>query len=207
MDQIQTLKTEIKSLKADQQKEKHYLRAEIRATADALVQSQAVLAESQAALVESQKENDALKRARNEMDSQSMPGTPVSSGNPPPTGSVNIPGRFLRSSVHPDISIPLLTTELDQLHTRHSKGCPNSYAVLLFQGCVTETRYHEWRQNTNWDISRGKCGLVNLRVFIINTVSQKFLSMTDATRKIIKDRVNEYLRSQRKFGHGLLSLM
>ena len=58
MDQIQTLKTEIESLKADQQKEKHYLRAEIRATADALVQSQV-------ALMESQVENDALKRARN----------------------------------------------------------------------------------------------------------------------------------------------
>jgi hypothetical protein len=53
MDQIQTLKTDIESLKADQQKEKHYLRAEIRVTADALVQSQAALAE-----------NDTLKRAR-----------------------------------------------------------------------------------------------------------------------------------------------
>lgn len=136
------------------------------------------------------------------MESQSMPGTPVSSGTPPPTG------RVIRSSVHPDISIPLLTTELDQLLTRHSKGRPDRYAVLLFQGCVTEERYHEWTQNTNWDGSRGKCGLpVNLRVFIINTVSQKFLSMTDATRKSIKDRVNEYLRSPRKSGHGLLSLM
>ncbi|XP_070972314.1 thioredoxin domain-containing protein 16 isoform X6 [Oncorhynchus clarkii lewisi] len=48
MDQIQTLKTEIESLKAHQQKEKHYLRAEIRATADALVQSQAALMESRA---------------------------------------------------------------------------------------------------------------------------------------------------------------
>ena len=47
MDQIQTLKTEIESLKAAQQKEKHYLRdTEIPATADALVQSQAVFAES-----------------------------------------------------------------------------------------------------------------------------------------------------------------
>ena len=61
MDQIHTLKTEIESLKEDQQKEKHYLRAEIPATADALVQSQAALAESQA-------ENDSLKRAGNEME-------------------------------------------------------------------------------------------------------------------------------------------
>jgi flavin-binding protein dodecin len=72
MDQIQTLKTEIESLKADQQKGKHYLRAEIWATADALVQSQAVLAEShssvvesQPALADSQAANDALKRAQN----------------------------------------------------------------------------------------------------------------------------------------------
>ena len=61
MDQIQSFKTEIESLKADQQKEKHYGRAEIRATADALVQSHAALAERQA-------END----ERNEMESQSM---------------------------------------------------------------------------------------------------------------------------------------
>lgn len=74
---------------------------------------------------------------------------------------------------------------------------------LLFQGCVNEERYHEWAQNTNWDLSRGKCGLpVKLQVFIVNTVSQKFLSMTDATRKSIKDRVNEYLRSPRKSGHA-----
>lgn len=133
------------------------------------------------------------------MESQSMPGTLLSSGTPPPTGRVNVRGGFVRSSVHPDISIPLLTTELDQLLTRYSKGSPDLYAVLLFQGCVTEKRYHEWTQNTNWDGSRGKCGLpVNLRVFIINTVSQKFLSMTDATRKSIQDRVNEYLISPRK---------
>ncbi|XP_031691783.1 uncharacterized protein LOC109876116 isoform X2 [Oncorhynchus kisutch] len=154
MDQIQTLKTEIESLKADQQKDKHYLRAEIRGTADALVQSQAVLAEchsslteSQAALAESQAENDALKRARKEMESQSIPGTPVSSGTPPPTGTVNICGNIC------DISIFLLTTELDQLLTRHSEGCPDRYAVLLFQRCLTEERYHEWTQNTNC-----KCG-------------------------------------------------
>jgi hypothetical protein len=100
------LKTEIESLKGDQQKDNHSLRAEIRATGDALDQSKAALAESQA-------EKDALKRARNEMESQSMPGTPVSSRTPPSTGRVNIPGRFIRSSIHPDISIPLLTTEFD----------------------------------------------------------------------------------------------
>ena len=120
MGEIKTFKTEIKSLKADHQKEKHSLRAETRATADVLVQSQAVLAEShsslaesQRALVKSQVENDVLNMARNEM-SQSMPGTHVSTGTPLPTGRVNIPGGFVRSSVHPDISIPLLTTELDQ---------------------------------------------------------------------------------------------
>ncbi|CAB1325735.1 unnamed protein product [Coregonus sp. 'balchen'] len=122
MDQIQNLKTEIESLKADQQKEKHSLRAEIQATADALVQSQAALAESQA-------ENDALKRARDEMESESMPGTPVSSGTPPPTGRGNKRGGFVRSSVHPDISIPLLTPELDKLLNRHSKGRPDRYAI------------------------------------------------------------------------------
>ena len=86
-------------MKADQQKEKHYLRAEKLATADALVQSQAVLAEShtslaesQAALAESQVENDTFKRARNEMEFQSMPGTSVRSGTPPLTGRVNIRG-------------------------------------------------------------------------------------------------------------------
>ena len=95
-----------------------------------------------------------------------------------------------------------------QLLTRHSKSRPDCYGVLLFQGCVTEERYHEWAQNTNWDRSRGKCGLpVNLRVFFINTVSQTFLSMTDTTRNSIEDRVNEYLRSPRKSGHGLLLLM
>jgi hypothetical protein len=46
-----------------------------------------------------------------------------------------------------------------------------------------------------------------LRWVTINTVSQKCLSMTDTTWKSLKDRVNEYLRSQRKSGHGLLSLM
>ena len=131
MDQVQTLKTEIESLKADWQKVKPYLRGEIQVTADALVQSQAALAESQA-------ENDALKRAGNEIESQSLPGTPESSGAPPPTGRVNIPDGFIRSSVHPDISIPLLTTELDQLLTRHSKSCPDCYVVLLFQECLTE---------------------------------------------------------------------
>jgi hypothetical protein len=55
MDQIQNLKTEIESLKADQQKEKHYRRAEIQVTADALAQSQAALAE-----------NNVLKRAMND---------------------------------------------------------------------------------------------------------------------------------------------
>ena len=134
------------------------------------------------ALAESQAENDALKRARNEMEAQSMPGTPVSSETRPPTCRVNIPGRFVRSSVHPDISTPLLTTELDQRLTRHSKGRPDRYSVLIFKGCVAEERYHEWTQNINWDGSRGRCVLpVNLRVFRINNESQKFLSMTDAT--------------------------
>ena len=82
MEQIQTLKTDIESLKVDQQKEKHSLRAEIRATADALVQSQVALTECQAALVESQTENGSLKRAREElMESQFMP-IHVSSGPP-----------------------------------------------------------------------------------------------------------------------------
>ncbi|XP_055792988.1 Fc receptor-like protein 5 [Salvelinus fontinalis] len=85
MDQIQTFKTEIESLKTDQQKEKHYLRAEIRATADALVQSQAALAESHSSLAESQAENDALKRAWNKMESQSMPGTPFNTALPKAT--------------------------------------------------------------------------------------------------------------------------
>jgi hypothetical protein len=38
------LKTEVESLKADQQKLKHSLRAEIRVTADALAEKQAALA-------------------------------------------------------------------------------------------------------------------------------------------------------------------
>ena len=83
------------------------------------------------------------------MESQSMPGTSVSSGTPPLTGRVNIRGGFVRSSDHPDISIPILTTELDELLTRHSKGRPDRYAVLQIQGCVTEERYHEWTQNIN----------------------------------------------------------
>eukprot|EP00063_Salmo_salar_P078555 XP_014053390.1 PREDICTED: uncharacterized protein LOC106603801 [Salmo salar] len=195
MEQIQTLKTDIESLKADQQKEKHSLRAEIRATADALVQSQVALTECQAALVESQTENGSLKRAREEMmESQSMP-IHVSSGTPPPTGS---------SSVHPDISIPRLTPERNELLTEHSMGRPDRYALLLFQECVSKERYHEWAQNTNWDGSRGKFGLpVNLRVFIMKNVSQMFLSLSDATRKSIKDRLNEYLRKPRKSGYGM----
>ncbi|CAB1341344.1 unnamed protein product [Coregonus sp. 'balchen'] len=113
-----------------------------------------------------------------------------------------------RSKVHPDISIPRLTPEYDELLTNRSGGRPDRYAVLLFRACVTEERYREWEQNTNWDGSRGKFGLpVNLRMFIRTTVSQKFPSMSDATRKNIKDRVNEYLRSPRKSGHGLLSLI
>jgi hypothetical protein len=189
-----------KKLRQTSRKRNIHLRAEIRATADALVQSQAVF-------VESQVENDVLKRASNEMESQSILGTPVSSGTLPPTSRVNICGGFVRSSVHPDISIPLLTTELDELLTRHSKGRPDRYAVLLFQGCVPEEIP---RAGTEYKLGwiQGKCGLpVNLQVFLINTVSRKFLSMTDATRKSIKDRVNEYLSSPRKSGHGFLSLM
>ncbi|XP_035635638.1 protein Pat-like [Oncorhynchus keta] len=192
MEQIQTLKTDIESLKVDQQKEKHSLRAEIRATADALVQSQVALTECQAALVESRTENGSLKRAREEMESQFMP-IHVSSGTPLPTGS---------SSVHPDISIPRLTPERNELLTEHSMGRPDRYAVVLFQECVTKERYREWAQNTNWDGSRGKLGLpVNLRVFIMKNVSQMFLSLSDATRKSI--RVNEYLRKPRKSGYGM----
>ncbi|XP_029582973.1 uncharacterized protein LOC115170808 [Salmo trutta] len=113
-----------------------------------------------------------------------------------------------RSKVHPDISIPHLTPEYDELLTNRSGGRPDRYAVLLFRACVSEERYREWEQNTNWDGSRGKFGLpVNLRMFIRTTVSQKFPSMSDVTRKNIKDRVNEYLRSPRKSGHGLLSLI
>ncbi|XP_042165594.1 uncharacterized protein LOC112228217 isoform X3 [Oncorhynchus tshawytscha] len=195
MEQIQTLKTDIESLKVDQQKETYSLRAEIRATADALVQSQVALTECQAALVESQTENGSLKRAKEEMmESQFMP-IHVSSGTPLPTGS---------SSVHPDISIPPLTPERNELLTEHSMGRPDRYAVVLFQECVTKERYREWAQNTNWDGSRGKFGLpVNLRVFIMKNVSQMFLSLSDATRKSIKDRVNEYLRKPRKSGYGM----
>ncbi|XP_045077588.1 uncharacterized protein LOC123491320 isoform X1 [Coregonus clupeaformis] len=110
-----------------------------------------------------------------------------------------------RSKVHPDISIPRLTPEYDELLTKRSGGRPDRYAVLLFRACVTEERYREWEQNTNWDGSRGKFGLpMNLRMFIRATVSQKFPSMSDATRKNMKDGVNEYLRSPRKSGHGLL---
>ena len=49
-----------------------------------LAESHVLLAVSVAALVESQAENGALKRARKEMESQSMLDTPVSSGTPPP---------------------------------------------------------------------------------------------------------------------------
>ncbi|CAB1337840.1 unnamed protein product [Coregonus sp. 'balchen'] len=168
MDQIQTEDRD----RADQQKEKHYLTAETRALADALVQNQAALTECQATWTEFQaalpeSQNDALKRTRDEMESQSMPARHTCElwNSTSPRGKSNNRGGFVRSSVHPDISIPLLTPELDKLLTKHSKGRPDCYAVLLFQGCVTEERYHEWTQNTNWDGSHGKCGLpVNLSV-------------------------------------------
>ncbi|CAB1315816.1 unnamed protein product [Coregonus sp. 'balchen'] len=116
MEQIQTLKTRDRG---DQQKEKHSMRAEIRATADALVQSQAALTERKAVLVEKGEGRDGVTiHARH-----------TCARTPPPTGRGNYHGWFVRSSVHPDISIPLLTPELDELLTKHSKGRPYRYAI------------------------------------------------------------------------------
>ncbi|XP_058609108.1 zinc finger MYM-type protein 4 isoform X2 [Onychostoma macrolepis] len=107
---------------------------------------------------------------------------------------------------HPDLEIrPPSKKQLELLFTQ-SQRRPDRYGCLLFRAVLPQKKYKEWASKTNWDGARGKFALpVNLRHFIIKTVSQRFPCITDSDRKRIKDRVNEFLRSPRNnVGHKLL---
>ncbi|XP_005159755.1 zinc finger MYM-type protein 4 isoform X2 [Danio rerio] len=101
-------------------------------------------------------------------------------------------------SCHPNFDFhPPSKQQLNALFNQSQKRA-DRYGCLLFRVIVPQTKYKEWASNTNWDGSRGKCALpVNLRSFIIDTVSQRFPGLSDVDRKCIKDRINEFLRSPR----------
>lgn len=107
---------------------------------------------------------------------------------------------------HPDLEIRLPSKKQLELLFTQSRRRPDRYGCLLFRAVLPQKKYKEWASNTNWDGARGKFALpVNLRHFIIKTVSQRFPHITNSDRKHIKDRVNEFLRSPRNnVGHKLL---
>ncbi|XP_062340731.1 zinc finger MYM-type protein 4-like isoform X1 [Osmerus eperlanus] len=104
-------------------------------------------------------------------------------------------------NVHPDIDIPVLTPDVEQLISKLSWGCSNQYSSLLFRLAVTEDKYNEWATNTDWDGSRGKWALpINLRQFMMDAVRNKFPTMNDKDGIHVKNGVNEYLRIPMKTG-------
>ncbi|KAM9501480.1 uncharacterized protein Hap1MRO34_011303 isoform 1-T2 [Clarias gariepinus] len=102
------------------------------------------------------------------------------------------------TSCHPELPFTPPTTELLESLMIRSRGRPDRLGCLLFRTVVPQAIYEEWASTTNWDGSRGKRGLPkNLRHFLIETVTQKFPSLTSSDSKRVKDRVNEFLRSPR----------
>lgn len=120
--------------------------------------------------------------------------------------SSDVDSQQIEPCCHPDLEIrPPSDKQLEFLF-KQSRRRPDRYGCLLFRAVLPQRKYMEWASNTNWDGARGKFALpVNLRHFIIKTVSQRFPCMTNSDRKRIKDRVNEFLRSPRNnVGHKLL---
>ncbi|XP_052440698.1 zinc finger MYM-type protein 4 isoform X3 [Carassius gibelio] len=102
---------------------------------------------------------------------------------------------------HPDLEIRLPSEKQLELLFTQSRRRPDRFGCLLFRAVLPQRKYKEWASNTNWDGARGKFALpVNLRRFIIKSVSQRFPCLTSSDRKCIKDRVNEFLRSPRNNG-------
>ncbi|KAL0970711.1 hypothetical protein UPYG_G00246200 [Umbra pygmaea] len=119
---------------------------------------------------------------------------------------INVPETTV---IHPDIEIPTLAADVEALITKNDEGRPDRYGALLFKVIVSEHLYHKWVRTTNWDGSRKKAALpLNLRAFIMSKATEKFPSlMTSTVRSAIKNRINEYLRTPRKSGHGVTSMM
>lgn len=75
---------------------------------------------------------------------------------------------------------------------------PERFAVLLFKSLVPHEVYREWSGTVNYDGSRGKNALPNnLRKAIAEVVRRKFPNLTPCDWKMIKDRLNELLRTRR----------
>uniref|UniRef100_A0A8C0Y903 Zinc finger MYM-type containing 4, tandem duplicate 1 n=1 Tax=Cyprinus carpio carpio TaxID=630221 RepID=A0A8C0Y903_CYPCA len=115
--------------------------------------------------------------------------------------SSDVDSQQIEPCCHPDLEIrPPSDKQLEFLF-KQSRRRPDRYGCLLFRAVLPQRKYMEWASNTNWDGARGKFALpVNLRHFIIKTVSQRFPCITNSDRKCIKDRVNEFLRSPRNNG-------
>ncbi|XP_057199456.1 zinc finger MYM-type protein 4 isoform X2 [Triplophysa rosa] len=106
--------------------------------------------------------------------------------------------RPLTGRSHPNLKITSPSKQQLKYLMNQSRGRPDRYGCLLLRAVLPKQLYAEWVSTTNWDGARGKLALpVNLRHFIIKTVSEKFPSLTSGDRKRIKDRINEFLRSPR----------
>ncbi|KAA0710947.1 Zinc finger MYM-type protein 4 [Triplophysa tibetana] len=117
-------------------------------------------------------------------------------------------GQYLITPIlcHPDFEITSPSKQLLKRLMNQSLGRPDRYGCLLFRAVLPEKLYAEWALTTNWDGARGKYALpLNLRQFIIESVCQRFPSLTRVDQKQVKDRINEFLRSPRN-GVGTESL-
>lgn len=75
---------------------------------------------------------------------------------------------------------------------------PERFAVLLFKTLVPHEVYRGWSGAVNYDGSRGKNALPNnLRKAISEIVRRKFPNPTPRDWKMIRDRLNELLRTKR----------
>lgn len=103
------------------------------------------------------------------------------------------------SSVLPDVALREITATNDKILLRMSNNRPDRYGALVFRSIISQELYERWVMHTNWDGSRGKWGVPrNVRDFVTRRVRERFPDMSNAFKKLVKERVNECLRMRRK---------
>lgn len=108
---------------------------------------------------------------------------------------------FKLEAILPDVTLNDLSLEkrqrLYEKSKRDGKPRPERFAVLLFRSLIPRDVYRNWAGMVNFEGSRGKNALpINLRKAIFETIEQTLqVQMTPCDCKMIKGRLNEFLRS------------
>ncbi|KAF5899220.1 protein TASOR [Clarias magur] len=190
--ELEALKQQLRVCEAAHVEEREALRSELQVCKEARADANAALADLQAT-------HKGLVKTHSAVMAQLREAQKALTGCLSPTGhTANGDAATSTTGCHPELEFTPPTAELLESLMIQSRGRPDRLGCLLFRSVVPQAVYKEWASITNWDGSRGKCGVpMNLRRFLMSTVAQKFPTLTSGDKKQIKDRVNEFLRSPR----------